>query len=145
MRTAALGLASNGLSEARVLHFQTAHAVSLGAQVEMPRPHPHRLGGGEIVRLHFVGLLLHKGVGILGKSAGRRSQQAHMPRVFRQQTLREFQAKRRRGLDQIGIIITGISGAALGHGIGRLVQHIAMNGASAAGQPRQQQAAGNHL
>jgi hypothetical protein len=65
-----------------------AQAVSLGAQVEMPRPHPHRLGGGEIVRFHLVGLFLHEGVGILGESAGRRSQQAQMPRVLRQQTLR---------------------------------------------------------
>ena len=145
VRTVGLGIGQQSLPEAGVLHFETAQAVSLGAQVETPGPRPHRLGGGEILRFHLVGLLLHKGVGILGKSAGRRSQQAQMPRVLRQQTLREFQAERRRGLDEIGIIITGISGAALGHGIGRLVQCIAMNGAAAAGKPRQQQAAGNHL
>jgi len=73
-----LGIGQQSLPKAGVLHFQTAQAVSLGAQVETPGPRPHRLGGGEVLRFHLVGLLLHKGIGILGKSAGRRSQQAQM-------------------------------------------------------------------
>ena len=77
----ASGVGTRGTGNAGVLPIQTAQAVRVCAQGEAPGPRRHRLGGGQVARLRFVGRLVHTGERVLGEPTACGGQQVRVLRT----------------------------------------------------------------
>jgi hypothetical protein len=93
---------------------QPAQAVIARPPVHAPRAIFQLRGPGQVVRFGFLGLLLQERIGVLGKAARRRQQQAPVIRALGQQALDQLETERGGCPDQLGVVVGGERGAPLG-------------------------------
>ena len=101
------GTAAQSFGEARMLHLKPAQSVVACPQIELARAGTDFSRRREILFLHFVGILLDKGKGVLRETAGGGEQQSFVLGTFRQQTLHQLQTEGHRRPDQLRVVVRG--------------------------------------
>src|SRR5437763_4517947 len=89
-------------------YLESPEPVIAGAQIEPTRPSAQPRSLGKVPAFDLIGVLLDKGIAVLGEPFTGGQEQAAMPRAFFEQALHQLQAERDSLANQLWIIVTGV-------------------------------------
>ena len=125
-----VGILIQGCAEPGMPGFEAAHAVPIGAQVELAGALAEGVGAIEALALGFVDARIDERIGVFRKALSRRQQKPGVLGRFGEQALVRFQSKGDGGGHQVGIVVAGERRAARGQRVAHLVHRHSLDGAT---------------